>query len=167
MPFNPKLVLPDVPPLASDGELNLPADLAALGDQLTDDAAHLARRYPSRLPTGLAAIKSERPTAWRSVSFGVPLSLAGLALGLTAVLAVSIALLRQTLDERAPSAAVPVHILADFPPPREHRLPIADQVPGDEASHSAISLVGLSGPELEAFLDLIEQQPAAGASVAF
>src|SRR5262245_4554614 len=47
MRFDPKLIHPEEPPLDAAGELDLPADLAALGEQLRDDAAHLAAKFPS------------------------------------------------------------------------------------------------------------------------
>jgi hypothetical protein len=46
MRFDPRLIHPDDPPQKTGGELDLPADLAALAEQLSDDAAHLAARYP-------------------------------------------------------------------------------------------------------------------------
>src|SRR5262245_12352133 len=47
MPFDPKLINPDQPPLSADGDLDLPADLKALAEQLCEDASHLASCYPS------------------------------------------------------------------------------------------------------------------------
>jgi hypothetical protein len=47
MPFKPHLIHPEDPPLSPEGELQLPAELAALAEQLGDDARHLAARYPA------------------------------------------------------------------------------------------------------------------------
>lgn len=47
MRFEANLIHPDDPPLRADGELDLPDDLAQLGDCLRDEALQLADRYPA------------------------------------------------------------------------------------------------------------------------
>ena len=47
MPFDPRLIHPDDAPLGPDGDLDLPDDLSALAEQLSDDAVHLSARYPA------------------------------------------------------------------------------------------------------------------------
>src|SRR5438045_679927 len=54
MPFDPKLVHPDQPPLSPDGELDWPDHLVALAQQLADDAAHLTASYPPSTAARLA-----------------------------------------------------------------------------------------------------------------
>jgi hypothetical protein len=54
MRFDPRLIHPDEPRERADGELDLPDHLAALAEQLTDDAAHLARKYPADPPALLS-----------------------------------------------------------------------------------------------------------------
>src|SRR3954463_15554354 len=48
MSFDPKIIAAEDPPLTADGDIDLPADFAALGEQLRDDAVHLVNRYPAR-----------------------------------------------------------------------------------------------------------------------
>ena len=54
MRFDSRLIRPDDPPERSDGELDLPDHLAALAEQLADDSAHLARKYPADPPALLS-----------------------------------------------------------------------------------------------------------------
>ncbi|HEX5105843.1 MAG TPA: hypothetical protein VFV87_18625, partial [Pirellulaceae bacterium] len=69
MPFDPKLIHPDQAPLFPDGEIDLPPDLAALGEQLRDDARHLAACYPAdrdaanSLPAG-----KQRSRRWKRIA---------------------------------------------------------------------------------------------------
>lgn len=46
MPFRPKLIHPEMPPTDEYGDLQLPADLALLAEQLQLDAEYLAGTYP-------------------------------------------------------------------------------------------------------------------------
>ena len=64
MPFDPNLIPADEPEEIAGGH-ELPGDLAALAQQLTDDAAYLSRVYPASradvaLPAGLTASGSGR-----------------------------------------------------------------------------------------------------------
>src|SRR5439155_15895492 len=61
MPFDPKLVHPDQPPLSPAGDLDLPDDLAALAQQLANDAAHLSASYPPSCPKSVARLATARP----------------------------------------------------------------------------------------------------------
>ena len=46
MRFKPRIIKPENPPLDDDGQLQLPADLQQLGQQLHRDARQLAETYP-------------------------------------------------------------------------------------------------------------------------
>jgi hypothetical protein len=48
VPFDPRIIPVDQPPLRDDGGLQLPDDLAELAAQLADDAAFLGQRYPAQ-----------------------------------------------------------------------------------------------------------------------
>jgi hypothetical protein len=158
MPFDPKLIQPDDAPLRDGGEIDLPADLAALGEQLRDDALHLAALYPTRAE--LAANRPEPASArrspgdsggglrvWKKVAV-----LAGSALA--TVLAGVVAMQMMT----SPRANLDV---AEAPPARRNN----SHEPAAEISTTispgpTISLTELSGPELEALLDLWQREPA-------
>ena len=67
MQFRARVIHPDPPPADDDGDLQLPDELMALGDQLSDDAAHLAKVYPAEfydriLETELALTESTQLT---------------------------------------------------------------------------------------------------------
>lgn len=49
MPFDPRIIPVDQPPLCDDGGLDLPDELAELAEQLADDAVFLSQRYPAHL----------------------------------------------------------------------------------------------------------------------
>ena len=73
MSFDPKLIHPDEPPLTPAGDIDLPDDLAALAEQLSDDATHLATCYPAdisqraggvSLPVALSSRTVPRRAGW-------------------------------------------------------------------------------------------------------
>ena len=160
MPFDPKLIQPEDAPLLPDGEIDLPADLAALGEQLRDDARHLAQRYPASGAGSGVAPAAGRSRPWTKI--GV-LAGSGLAAALAAVVAVQLidplGLQNQTIMPPARDVA-------------EHATAVtaasADSVPG-AGSPATISLTELSGPELEALIDLWQREPAPkeGTGIAF
>lgn len=160
MPFDPKLIPPDDAPLLPDGEIDLPADLAALGEQLRDDARHLAQRYPIG-----GAVVSARPAASRSRPWKriVVLAASGLATALAVVVAVQLIgpLGRQNQKTMAPARDVAERAPAATAAP-------AASVPG-VGSPTTISLTELSGPELEALIDLWQREPLPkeGTGIAF
>ena len=152
MPFDPKLIQPDDAPLRGDGEIDLPADLAALGEQLRDDAQHLAARYPTG--SELAANRpvpasARRPDRWKKV---MVLAASGLAAALAVVVAVQLMNSPQSNPE---VATVPVA------PRNDPNEPTAE-VSAAAAPVATVSLTELSGPELEALLDLWQREPARG-----
>jgi hypothetical protein len=150
MRFDAKLIQPDEPPLTAGGELDLPADLAALGQQLGDDAAHLAAKYPAATVVGRSPAPSARPLAPFYLSLGASLVAAVLV-------AVMVWQLRPSPAPVQRSAAVssPVAAPATFPSPAA------------PAASGSISLVDLSGPELEALLDLLHDDPNRSTSISF
>lgn len=162
MPFDPRLIQPDDAPLLPDGEIDLPADLAALGEQLRDDALHLAVRFPA---TGdsrgeLAALTpASRARSWQKIAV---LAASGLASVLAGVFAVQM-IGQPSVD--SPIAAQPVA-------PRDNsREPAGGAPPATipASSSTTVSLTDLSGPELEALLDLWQREPnrADSAGVSF
>jgi hypothetical protein len=158
MPFDPKLIHPDEPPLTPAGELNLPADLAALAEQLGDDAQHLAGCYPAD-----AALRAEGVSPLRKSSSSQPrrtLAAIVLASGVTlaSVALVGLAIAFGLMQDEAGQPTR--HSLVQTPTsPPGTASPAAEPVvaprvvsPGP--APTTLSLGELSGPELEALLDL-------------
>jgi len=151
MRFDPKLIRSDEPPLAADGELKLPDDLAALAEQLGDDAAHLAACYP---PARTANFPQPLP-AWRRKRFAATTAmLCGSALAVVLVMAVVMW-----------RSAAPIAIEANSNKP--DRRPQSSFTSVSAGPHAAVSLTDLSSPELEALLDLMEREPGHTMSVSF
>jgi len=151
MPFDPKLIQADDPPLAADGDLNLPAHLSHLAEQLSDDAAHLAARYP---PAAAVQARSASEGFGRrnpSTRRFAPAAL--IATALAACLAGFSAFWqspKSSLQERVPLPSEPSRFVASTP-----------------SSDTAISLTELSTPELEALLDLTERSPENALRISF
>ena len=154
MPFDPKLIRAQEPPLAADGELELPCELQALASQLRDDASHLAACYPAQRREVLAPATrpARRPQSITAAMSGV--ALAVLLLGVTAVL------WRLPRPHAAAPVVAPNHVTA-----APQRPLVIEEVA--ERPAPAVSLVSLSGPELEALVDLLERDRAAVATVSF
>jgi hypothetical protein len=151
MPFDPKLIQAEEPPLAANGDLNLTPDLAALTEQLRDDATHLAALYPATIDTQ-ARSASERPGR-RHLQIRRPSAL--IASTIAATLAALLAGL--AVFWHAPEATLQKH----SPTPSTHFITSAAH------SDTTISLTELSSPELEAFLDLMERSPDNALRVSF
>lgn len=160
MPFDPKLIQPDDAPLLPGGEIDLPADLAALGEQLRDDAQHLAQRYPAGGAEAGVIPAPGRSRPWKK--FAV-LAGSGLATTLAVVVAVQLIgpLGRQNQTTMAPAGDVAEHT------PAATAAPATLSPTG--SSPTTISLTELSGPELEALIDLWQREPAPkdGTGIAF
>src|SRR5262245_47543276 len=93
MPFDPKLLHPDEPPLDEHGELQLPDELSALCEQLTADAAHVARCFgaASDEDKSRLTVASMRSSAvWRRRLTWSALSLTAAAVSLVALISISI-----------------------------------------------------------------------------
>ena len=163
MPFDPKLIRPDEPPLMPNGELDLPSDLKALAEQLGDDAAHLAATYPPRqvIAQPLTAVARGGPRAIVVGAAGA-VALASLLIGVAGVW-IGTAGFRtdgtNEIDVAKVERATTDH----------QRSPAANSHPsqGIPATISTFSLTELSSPEMEALLDLIEREPNEVGSVSF
>ncbi len=159
MRFDPKLIHPDEPPLAADGELDLPADLAALAEQLGADAAHLTATYPvGRIPTSPVPVgrsPASSPT-WKRVR--------DLAVGAAAIAALWIAAVawQPPQGEQPLVHTVPADSPAALPAPTSPVAAIANPAASD-----VVSLAELSGPELEALLDMLDGDSARDTSISF
>jgi hypothetical protein len=146
MRFDPKLIHVEEPPLAANGDLNLPPDLAALAEQLSDDANHLAALYPAISDTPTRSVSEgfgrqhvqprHRTTAFIAAAFAA--SLAGFVVYWQS-------------PQLTPQK--------DFPTPSHF-------ITSTSPSETTISLTELSSPELEAFLDL-ERLPDNALRVSF
>jgi hypothetical protein len=168
MPFDPRIVHPDEPPLLPDGELDLPTDLAALAEQLGDDAAHLSACYPADRAPQVALAAELVQSAGRIKRQHWFRSAAVVGTGLATVAALGISLIiaaQQTPQTNRPRQPVAV---APFAAP-DAALP-SETFPVSAATTSAgptLSVGELSGPELEALLDLLDNEPRSMASISF
>ena len=150
MRFDPKVISAEEPPLASDGEIELPADLSALAEQLGDDAAHLADCYQPGRAT------HQMPPSPASRRRGIAIATA--ALGGSA-LAAAIAITLIGWQGPAPLATSASSTKSDALPPSFRGV--------SATAEASVSLADLSGPELEAWLDLMEREPGHRISVSF
>jgi len=147
MPFDPKIIAADEPPLTADGEIDLPVDLAGLSQQLSDDASHLASRYPAaRSPAINCTTGSKR-------QIRVALAIAGLFGSIVAASLLGIGIVHfgqhpAMSTDRSGSVEQSSFVSAIAPP-------------------QTISLSELSQPELEAALDLMEREPNTTSRVSF
>jgi hypothetical protein len=163
MPFDPKLVRPDDAPLLPSGEIQLPDELAALAEQLSDDAAHLSARYPAAdeahvalsAELTLAAELTQSAARLKSQSRRRVAMLLGVG-------AASVAL-----------CVLPLVRSGSETPPQVPREGIVDSrstlVPAPRPLPAAtnLSLGELSAPEMEALFDLLERDATRPGSVSF
>jgi hypothetical protein len=178
MTFKPTIVGEEeleLPPsvCSPDGELNLPEDLASLASQLSSDSARLAALYPPG-PRGGVGVSlpvrekspSRRPAGAGGASENARFFGPALAV-LLAVTGLGAAIWSWSGGSESRSAWTAAHRGA----PAEYRIgpaPSASQGAGASAKagssateETAAFVQELSGPELEGFLDLLEQQDAA------
>lgn len=151
MRFDPKLIHPEDPPLAADGELELPADLAALAEQLGDDAAHLASRFP--------AARTEDRVTTRSAGHSTALSYWKFALVGSSLAALLLAVAVWQMQPGQPT--VNRTAVATSP------LPIHTPSLASPTAVDTVSLADLSAPELEALLDMLDRDPNRVTSISF
>jgi hypothetical protein len=151
MRFDPKLIRSDEPPLVADGDLELPDDLAALAEQLGDDAVHLAVCYP---PARTAILPQQSPASQRNRVAAAAAMLCGSALA--AVLVTTVVLWR---------SAAPIANEAGSN--KRDQAPQSSFTSASVGGHATVSLTDLSAPELEALLDLIDREPGHTISVSF
>jgi len=163
MPFDPKLIPEDN--AGFEGDLKLPDDLAVMAEQLGEDAARLAATYPPRRRTELCSVQ---PVPSRRSSTWLARSLAGTALaaGLVTISLVAMnsyqpdeqpAAVRSSGDENGNTQAQPHR------PAHAGRSPAEREIPVTPASW----LGDTSGPELEALMDLWEQDQPKVRSLSF
>jgi hypothetical protein len=165
MPFDPNIVRED--DASFEGDLKLPDDLALMGEQLGDDAARLAAAYLPPVPAVLAAVsRQEKVTQSRRTSW-LTRSLAGIALaaGLVTISLVASNSYRpqnanRSLPVVAPSPASGSLVEHEAPAPKDSQ---PQKIPVTPASW----LGDTSGPELEALMDLWEQDQPAIRSLSF
>jgi len=147
MRFDPKLIRAEESPLTADGEIDLPADLAALGEQLLDDATHVAACYPAASSIALTKVPANR--RYRR-------TIALLCGSLAAASLIGFAVIQfgapDSVQRRTNS--------------RTDRLEESSFVSATAPTEMA-SLTELSQPELEALLDLMERDPRAVNRVSF
>ena len=168
MPFEPRLVSPDDGQADDEVELNLPADLAALADQLRTDADRLALRYPADwcgavrggdsqfLPLPTRAARGVQTAWWSAVAAAAVLVLAA-AWG-----AWQLATSGNPDDRRSVNQAE----LVDFGSPRGPAVVVSQSLTADAKTvrpalpleRAEPLLMHVSGPELEGVLDLLEIQ---------
>ncbi|QDU27543.1 hypothetical protein ETAA8_26310 [Anatilimnocola aggregata] len=157
----------------------LPADFAALGEQLQADAFRLGSVYPAcRPPLELIEALAPRPQRPHWARWLVGSSAAAailLAVGLIVAMnvpqqpAVTSAHSNTTAPEAVPAESIVAVVPAPTPPvvslPVEPTRP-AFLTPSRPVSYRP-AVVGVSGPQLEGLLDLWNEQPQAGATIAF
>lgn len=168
MSFNPKfLPLNDEPEF--DGKL--PADFAALGEQLQVDANRLSSVYPAcKPPTKLIeALAAQSQTQWsRQRLFAVVSSAAAvlLVVGLIA-LAFSPDVLRIARDEPAAAANAPSNEVVIAPPVLLPEKTLSEMPADLQPVSFRPAVMNINGPELEGLLDLWQEQPPAAGSISF
>ena len=153
MPFDPKLIHAEEPPLTAAGELDLPADLAALAQQLGDDAANLAAKYPAAAARPAIASADQRG-AFKYAAY----ILAG-----TAVAASLFAVLTWQSFPQSPTQGMTA--APTLAPTLVPSLSATDA--SSRPKRENVSLVDLSGPELEALFDLLDREPGRAGEVSF
>ena len=165
MPFDPKLIREDDASFEG-GDLKLPDDLALMGEQLGDDAARLAACYPPPMPSVLAVSRQKSAALSRRTSW-LTRSLAGTALtaGLVTISLVASNSYRpqdanHSLPQVAPSPVSRALVVHEAPAPKGTQ---PQKIPVTPASW----LGDTSGPELEALMDLWEQDQPAVRSLSF
>lgn len=186
MPFDPRILRPDEPPLDENGELVLEGKLAELAGQLRDDAVRLAEVYP---PSALRQVSvdnssvegspdvSPLPAHSRHARFVVPAA----AIVLLAVSAIALRVAQQQWPVKAPgeryaSTAEPqtdheTFIQAESTSTDIESRLVAQEVHEDVGSpalppaassparaSTSLFLHDYSGPELEGLFDLLEEQ---------
>jgi hypothetical protein len=167
MPFDPKLIHPDEPPLSRAGELDLPDDLGALAEQLADDARHLASCYPAdaAFRSGSFCLQAEGVSPlWKSPRASSRRSLAAIVLASSVTLAsvasiglaiaFALSVFQDNTSRPAPNSLVQSPTTANAPVAANIEPIAAPAVASPGPSPTTLSLGELSGPELEALLDL-------------
>ena len=164
MPFDPKLIREE--DAGFEGDLKLPDDLALMAEQLGDDAARLAATYPPPVPAVLAVSREASAAQSRRTSW-LTRSLAGTAL---AAGLVTISLVASN-SYRPQNANHPLPATAPSPVSRALVVHESPALKGSQPQRIPVTpaswLGDTSGPELEALMDLWEQDQPAIRSLSF
>lgn len=181
MPFEPRLIEPDDAPQSADGELLLDDSLRQIAERLRTDASDLAAKYPfgssartletvseetvSDLPSPKAG--ADRPDSRQPVGLylvGVAAGLVGLAICLSLVFQIGGYVPRAAVRPSSPLVS------GDSPRPGEAEDSGAarDFAPTEQPLEvtPVIALPPLSSPELEGYIDLLEDDNAGEPRVA-
>jgi hypothetical protein len=143
MPFEPRLIRPD-DVCDDETELALPADLAALAEQLTADANHIAARHASPSQPSRSQAPADYGSSWHR------------ALTAAAILLIfSAGVARWMTWPETQHASAPTMLVNG---PHESQ-------PAVDAAVPAQFFQGLSGPEREGLLDLLEKEAKDHASL--
>lgn len=176
MPFRPKLAELDEQPMDDESQLDLPSDLALLGQQLQDDSAHLAELYPADMLDKNWLTRGDEPKRRRSRGGKRKRTTAAIALASVLLMVAVPAALKSLFEPTETSVAVQED---ESPQPQPSVAPIetAAPVPNDPAvaavtvpSHDdylpATYVVAgpfspeLTGPQQEAQFDIwIKEHP--------
>ncbi len=185
MRFEPKIIRARDPDPGDAVELELPDDLAVLGDQLRDDAALLAERYPAQETTAAAPVRDDlSPGALGHVRrWRLPMAVAASIALLAAFWWVTgpwtrpsgpsdrVTARTEHSDRQASATSSPAGAPSDsrpaprvMPAPTDPRMAPGRSFGVPDASHPGASrmpgafLLEVTGPELEGVLDLLEQK---------
>jgi hypothetical protein len=180
LPFTPRIVVAEPAPLTDTGELELPDDLAALADQLSDDAAHLSSKYPASdapvVPKSVVSSGSRDPVdasgpkraamRQRASTFALASCVAVAALSL---ITLSSAIFNDQITEPSEQSisardSQPSESTSEFTPVR---VSLATDEQAEPVSRPLIMLGGASGPEREGLLDLWRDEAGERASISF
>lgn len=155
MPFDPKIFRENDADFDAAADLQLPADLALMAEQLGDDAARLAACYPPPVPAVIQPAARLATPSSRRMSYWLSRSLAGIALAM-ALVAISLvapnAYRPRPGNDSMPAAVTEVPSSLD-----SNRVPVT----------TASWLGDTTGPELEALMDLWAQENREKASLSF
>jgi hypothetical protein len=163
MRFKPRLIPPEPAPTTLSGDLDLPDDLRELAAQLHDDAQLLAERFPAS-EASFPALPRQRGLGGRTriLTAGVAI-VAVIALGIVTLMPGNATnLVRHS--QKAPSStrldlptiAIPAHH-------RQEALVSLDE----PAAVPLQVLSGVTGPEREGLLDLLEVDADGGTGISF
>jgi|GEM_PF-6554769 len=143
-----------------DGEL--PADFAALGEQLQADAQRLSNVYPAcQPPTKLIEALATPPRSRFRRKLPVVVSAAAMLLVACGITLLVVSREEQTAQPLAPPSPVPENSLVATPPEK----PVRDMELTPVSYRPAV--LDVNGPELEGLLDLWQEQLPATDSIAF
>jgi hypothetical protein len=173
MPFDPRLIQPEPPPLDAQGQIDLPDDLAMLAEQLEDDARHLALCYPAcgeKRPPISPGIGQAHEHRGRRLALILGSGLAG-SLVACSLLAVTIGLFAIRSWRSTSVAVEPAALVAEGNSDSniDRRTAFSLEAAEYEANaHWAPAMLrNVSQPELEGLIDLWQNQSPEAATISF